>query len=149
MANGNGTPAGIDMEAAARYRVQARLAARQRPVTELRDLTAEAPYNRIAALNSWTLANVRQEKALGPVEAVPTPLPSLNRMCLMAGGRRGMAHGWYAVSGAASSKGKTTSAVNFAVHAMRHGEVVLYFALEEDMEDIATRAVAIASGYDI
>lgn len=103
------------------------------------------PFAAMQRVNAWNLGRLRDEKASG-VDAVATPWPTINRMCMMAGGRQGIAHGWHVIIAAASNRGKTTLANNLAVHAMKQGEHVCYFALESDLEEMAARLGSIASG---
>jgi replicative DNA helicase len=81
-----------------------------------------------------------------PVDAVPTPFPSLNAVCRDAGGGEGFARGWHIVLAGRSGLGKSNVALNFAIHAARHGEAVHYISLEMSGEQLHTRALAIASG---
>jgi replicative DNA helicase len=112
----------------------------------LAQYNAEAlPYSAMQRVNAWNLGQLRDEKASG-VDAVATPWPSINRMCMMAGGRQGIAHGWHVIVAGASNRGKTTLANNLAVHAMKQGENVSYFALESDLEELGARMCALASG---
>jgi replicative DNA helicase len=99
-------------------------------------------------LNSTTLDEIRQRKG-EPPDAVPTPFPTLNKLCLGAGGRIGPAHGTQLLIAGSSNVGKSHTAYNFAVTAMRGGENVAFIALEADTEDIASRLAAIASGTPI
>lgn len=103
------------------------------------------PYNAITKVHHYTAARMRALKR-GPIEAIPTPFPTINRMMFNAGGRIGLARGWHTVIGGAPNRGKSTLALNFAVGAIRHGWKVLYIALEADIEDIGTRAMSMASG---
>ena len=99
-------------------------------------------------LNSTTLDEIRDRKGQLP-DAVPSPFPTLNRLCLGAGGRIGPAHGTQLLIAGSSNVGKSHVAYNFAITAMRGGENVVFIALEADVEDIATRLAAAASGTPI
>ncbi len=99
-------------------------------------------------LNSTTLDEIRDRKGQPP-DAVPSPFPTLNNLCLGAGGRIGPAHGTQLLIAGSSNVGKSHVAYNFAITAMRSGENVAFIALEADTEDIATRLAAAASGTPI
>ncbi len=99
-------------------------------------------------LNSTTLDEIRQRKG-EPPDAVPSPFPTLNNLCLGAGGRIGPAHGTQLLIAGSSNVGKSHVAYNVAITAMRSAENVAFIALEADMEDIATRLAAAVSGTPI
>ncbi|MEE9208626.1 MAG: DnaB-like helicase C-terminal domain-containing protein [Gemmatimonadota bacterium] len=99
-------------------------------------------------LNSTTLDEIRQRKG-EPPDAVPSPFPTLNRLCLGAGGRIGPAHGTQLLIAGSSNVGKSHVAYNLAIAAMRSAENVAFIALEADTEDIATRLAASVSGTPI
>lgn len=81
-----------------------------------------------------------------PIDAVPTPLNSLNRSCNGDGGRLGLARGWFITVGGNPGYGKSLLAMNFAAHAMRlAGEPVGYVSLEMTAREIAQRVYAIAT----
>jgi replicative DNA helicase len=115
--------------------------------TDVRDEDArpKRPWEKIQPLNERTYREMADRKT-GPVHAIPTPWPAVNRMCMDEGGQVGLAHGWVSIIAAASSKGKTTCGLNVAVRAMQAGENVLYLALESSPEQVFTRLNAIASG---
>ncbi len=72
-------------------------------------------------LNSTTLDEIRQRKG-EPPDAVPSPFPTLNNLCLGAGGRIGPAHGTQLLIAGSSNVGKSHVAYNFAITAMRSAE---------------------------
>lgn len=109
------------------------------------DEWSKPPFDAIARFNPLLAAQVRARK-LGPIEAVPTPFPFVNRRCLYEGGQRGYAKGWHTLIGGASNHGKSTIAMNFAVRSMRYGWNVLYLHLESNVEAMVTRLAGIAGG---
>lgn len=138
----------VDWEAVAQAKRDAELASKTNPPafpTEANPDLSGRPYNAFWRANDYTMARLRVLKQ-EPVSAVPCPFPSVNRMCLMAGGQMGAAHGWEVIVAAASNKGKTQIGLNWAVSALRHGESVTYFGLESDIEELGTRVAAIAAG---
>lgn len=102
------------------------------------------PLNEMKMLNDVVLSDLRVRKKDEPIDAVPTAFPTLNKVCMMQGGQQGFAHGWHVVIGAASNVGKTNVALNTIRAALEFGEHVLYFALEEEIEDVACRLMAAA-----
>lgn len=109
-------------------------------------LREEYPYNQFETMGEYQLALLRVSKEEEPVDAVRTPFATLNRMCLMRGGGIGLARGWHVVVGGASNVGKTNVAIAIIRSALRAGERVLYFALEEDREDLYARICAAELG---
>lgn len=105
----------------------------------------DRPADRMFRWSDYAYASLRRVKQ-GPLDVCPTPLPSLNRMFLYAGGGKGIAHGWHCLVAASSSIGKTNTILNFLVHFMRAGERVAYLGLEEEPEQVGTRIAAIAAG---
>lgn len=84
-----------------------------------------------------------------PIDAVPTPYPTWNRVCGGKGGREGIARGWNVIFGAPPGTMKSILACNMAVHAALCGETVVFHSLEMDWDDNAIRTLAIASGQPV
>lgn len=84
-----------------------------------------------------------------PVDAVPTHLPGLNRLCRDDGGGEGLARGWFVTVGANPGFGKSAFGLNLTAHALSVGEPVGYVSLEMSVGQIAARYYAIQSGIPI
>lgn len=85
------------------------------------------------------------EQNRAPVSAVPTMLPTWNKLCRDEGGGVGLAHGWHIVVGGKTGSGKSLFALNMAVEAMKRGNKVAYLSLEMSKRQLLTRALAIVS----
>ena len=85
-------------------------------------------------------------RATAPVDAVPTPLSTINTSCRDDGGGVGLARGWFIVIGGNPGFGKSLIALNFAAEALRHGEPVGYASLEMSKYQLASRFFSIYSG---
>lgn len=90
-----------------------------------------------------------ERRQLEPVDAVPTHLPMLNRMCHDDGGGKGIARGWFVTVGANPGFGKSGFALNLMAWAARHREIVAYCSLEMTDKQLAARFYAISSGVPI
>lgn len=88
-------------------------------------------------------------RQLEPVDAVPTPLPSLNRICRDDGGGEGLAAGWFVTLGGNPGHGKSIAALNFCAQASAHAESIGYVSLEMSAQQLAARFYAIRSGEPI
>ena len=77
-------------------------------------------------------------------DAVPTHLPALNSMMHDDGGQRGFGRGWFITLAGLTGHGKSITALNFCVSALRAGERVAYVSLEMSAQQIAARYYAIA-----
>ncbi len=84
-----------------------------------------------------------------PVEAVPTGLPSLDRVCGDDGGRIGPALGWFVTIGGNPGHGKSLFALNLTWAALRAGQPVAFVTLEMTHWALATRLYSIATGHPI
>jgi replicative DNA helicase len=78
-----------------------------------------------------------------PVDAVPTHLPGLNRLCRDDGGGQGLARGWLVTIGANPGFGKSAMALNLAAQALDRGEPIAYVSLEMTIGQVAARYYAI------
>ena len=94
----------------------------------------------------WDSFEERQQK---PVDAVPTHLESLNRVCRDDGGGQGLARGWFVTVGGNPGFGKSCMALNLVSAALRAEEKVGYISLEMTVGQIAARFYAIHSGKPI
>lgn len=84
-----------------------------------------------------------------PVEAVPTPFPTWNRMCRDEGGGQGLAKGWNVIVAADTGGGKSVLGLNMAAHAFKQGVKVCYVSLEMSDTQLITRTMSIFSGISI
>jgi len=84
-----------------------------------------------------------------PVYAVPTPLPSWNRVCRDDGGGVGLPRGWMVTIAAATGAGKSITALNLAAAAVRNSERVGVASLEMSPAQMYTRYLAIATGENV
>lgn len=94
-------------------------------------------------LNSPAFLEKFAERQQRPVDAVPTHLPSLNRMCGDDGGGIGLAKGWFVTVGANPGFGKSAMALNLTSWALKHGHAVGYISLEMTAAQLAARHYAI------
>ena len=94
----------------------------------------------------WRSFSERQQS---PVDAVPTHLPGLNRICRDDGGGIGFARGWFVTVGANPGYGKSAMALNVSSAASKNGESVGYISLEMSAEQLAARFYAINTGSPI
>lgn len=85
-------------------------------------------------------------RALAPVDAVSTPLHTVNASCRDDGGGVGLARGWFVVVGGNPGFGKSILGLNLAAEALRHGEPIGYASLEMSKFQLASRFYAIYSG---
>jgi len=92
-------------------------------------------------INAAVLERISLEKQ-APVSACPVPWDKWSRVCLGAGGSKGLAHGWHCVVGAPSGAGKSLFATNFAAHAMKNGQDVCMMTLEMSQSEVVTRLLA-------
>lgn len=102
----------------------------------------------LAPLTGKVLRQLNQQK-LEPVDAVPTMLPSWNKMCRDEGGGVGLARGWHVVVAGNTGLGKSLLGLNIAAAAIRHGERVGYISLEMSEIQLATRLQAIVGASDV
>ena len=86
-----------------------------------------------------------EERQASPVEAVPTPLESWNRMSGDDGGRIGIARGWFVTVGGNPGYGKSVLALNLSYSALAARESVGFISLEMSPEQLADRFYAIAT----
>lgn len=84
-----------------------------------------------------------------PVNATPTSLPALNNICHGAGGKRGIAQGWYVVIGGGSGHGKSLVACQFAGDAFKAGRKVCLLSLEMPPDEVYTRWLAQTTQTDV
>lgn len=84
----------------------------------------------------------------GPVYAVPTMLPSWNRVCGGDGGGRGIARGWLILLGGNPGFGKTLLALLLAREALKARERVAFVTMEMHHQQLAARFYAMATGTD-
>ena len=78
----------------------------------------------------------------GPVDAIPTPLPTWNKHCRDAGGGIGLALGWHVTVAASTGSGKSLMAINMGAEALRRGEPVGFLSLEMSLGQLTTRLYA-------
>lgn len=90
-----------------------------------------------------------ERRQLEPVDAVPTHLPMLNRMCHDDGGGKGIARGWFVTVGANPGFGKSGFALNLMAWAAKNREMVAYCSLEMTDKQLAARFYAIHTGVPI
>ena len=84
-----------------------------------------------------------EKRQLSEINATPTHLVGLNRMCRDDGGGIGFARGWFVTIGANPGFGKSTIALNLASAAAEHGEQIGYVSLEMTVGQIAARFYSI------
>lgn len=80
-----------------------------------------------------------------PISVIPTPFPTLNDACRRGGGRQGWRLGWQIVVAGAPGFGKTTIALNCAVHAALCGKRVGIISLEMSRDEIMAIMLSIAT----
>lgn len=85
----------------------------------------------------------------GPIEAVPTPLETWNRISGDDGGGVGPAPGWLVVLGGNPSYGKTLLALLMAREAIKAGHGTAFVSLEMHHMQLAARFFAMATDTDI
>lgn len=112
---------------------------------------AEEQRRRVANVLAWEPLDEADVEAviadrLGPVDAVPTPLPSWNGACRDEGGGVGMARGWSVILAGATGDGKSVMAANVARTAVEAGETVGYVSLEMSRAQLRTRFWSVLSG---
>ncbi len=90
-----------------------------------------------------------EERQASPVEAVPTPLASWNRMSGDDGGRVGIAPGWFVTIGGNPGFGKSVLGLNLGYAALTARQSVGFISLEMSPEQLAARFYAIATGTNI
>lgn len=88
----------------------------------------------------------RQKK---PVDAIPTHLDELNRVCRDDGGGVGFARGWFVTVGGNPGFGKSAMALNLCSAALTAGEDVGFVSLEMSAGQLAARFYSIHSGVHI
>ena len=97
-----------------------------------------------AFMDEWTAAQLR------PVSAIPTHLPTLNRIMRDDGGGKGIAKtaGWLMVVGGSPGYGKSAFVLNLASAALNAPtpEPVSFISLEMSATQLATRLYALHSG---
>ena len=103
----------------------------------MRDITQE---------KFWKSFAIRQQS---PIDAVPTHLAGLNKVCRDDGGGVGLARGWFVTIGANPGFGKSALALNLTSAALNAGESVGFISLEMTVGQIAARFYAIHSGEPI
>ena len=95
-------------------------------------------------LDEWT------EAQLSPVSAIPTHLPTLNRIMRDDGGGKGIAKtaGWMVVVGGSPGFGKSAFVLNLASAALNAStpEPVSFISLEMSATQLATRLYSLHSG---
>jgi len=79
-----------------------------------------------------------------PPDAVPTHLPALNALMHDDGGQVGFGRGWFIALAGLTGHGKSITALNFCLAALRAGETVCYCSLEMSAQQIAARYYAMA-----
>jgi len=84
-----------------------------------------------------------------PTAAIPTMLPTLNKLIRDEGGGEGLAPGYVLVVGANPGYAKTLIGLNLAASALSHGQPVGYVSLEMSTNQIASRYYAIQSGLPV
>jgi replicative DNA helicase len=84
-----------------------------------------------------------------PINAVPTHLPTLNKICRDDGGSRGIAKGWFVTVGGNPGHGKSAFALNLCSSALEEGEQIGYISLEMSSQQLATRLYSIHTGTEI
>lgn len=99
----------------------------------------------IDVLNPITAAAMLKRK-LEPVDAVPTPLASWNRVCRDEGGGEGWARGWNVPIAGRTGLGKSVFGLNAANAAVHAGHVVYFASLEMSRTQLYTRFLSIATG---
>ena len=82
-------------------------------------------------------------------DAVPTHLPALNALMHDDGGQIGFGRGWFITLAGLTGHGKSITALNFCVAALRAGERVAYVSLEMSAQQIAARYYAIAGNVPV
>ena len=87
-----------------------------------------------------------ERRQRGPVYAVPTMLPSWNRVCGGDGGGRGLARGWLTVIGGNPGFGKTLLALLLAREALKAGERTAFVSMEMHHAQLAARFYSMATG---
>lgn len=85
----------------------------------------------------------------GPIYAIPTLLPSWNKVCGDDGGRRGLARGWMTVVGGNPGRGKTLLALLLARDALKAGERVAFVSMEMHHIQLAARFYAMLTGMEV
>lgn len=83
-----------------------------------------------------------------PVDSVPTPIPSWNKLCGEEGGHVGLAKTWTIVIGGMPGSRKSYLALNIAAHAVRNGRKVGAINFEMSFEGYVTRYLAVLTGVD-
>jgi len=84
-----------------------------------------------------------------PVDAIPTHLPQLNKVCRDDGGGYGFAKGWFCTVGGNPGFGKSAFALNLCSSALEAGEQIGYISLEMSSQQLATRLYSIHTGTEI
>ena len=84
-----------------------------------------------------------------PPDAIPTHLPALNSLMHDDGGQIGFGRGWFVTLAGLTGHGKSVTALNFCVAALKAGESVAYVSLEMSAQQIAARYYAIAGSVPI
>jgi len=89
-----------------------------------------------------------EDRQLEPISAVPTHLPTLNRIMRDDGGGIGIPlhSGWLIVCGGSPGHGKSAFSLNLAASALAHGCPVGMISLEMSSSQLATRLYSLASG---
>lgn len=80
-----------------------------------------------------------------PISAVPTPFATMNDACRRGAARKGWRLGWHIVLAGAPGFGKTTVALNCAVHAALVGKKVGIVSLEQGKDEIMAIMLSIAT----
>lgn len=104
------------------------------PEPEFRDITDPA------YLDAFEMAQS------GPVYAVPTMMPSWNRVCGGDGAGRGLARGWLVVVGGNPGFGKTLLALLLARESLAAREKTAFISMEMHHGQLAARFYSMASG---
>lgn len=99
------------------------------------------PFDRLTGRVLENLAAAKGQE----IDVVPTPLPLWNRSCKGRGGGEGLARGWNIIIAGNTGSGKSLAALNVAACAIGNGERVGILSLEMDLEEIATRSIAIVT----
>ncbi len=84
-----------------------------------------------------------------PIHALPTFLPSLNRVCGGDGGKVGLARGWFTVIAGNPGFGKSLLALLLARDAIAAGEKTAFISLEMAHSQLASRFFAILGGVPV
>ena len=100
---------------------------------------------KFSVLREGALARIGEQIAT-EVPCISTPFPTWNNACGEEGAREGLARSWSVVVGGADGSGKTTLAINLAVHAVLNGNRVGFINFEMTEVGLTQRYLSILSG---